>query len=281
MLSSTFRPSRLLFLALAALAGFALVRPDLLERLRGPGETLNPCDSPLAWHIRAVDARFGFTRQELEAAVEEAARVWEEAAGRRFFRHDTAASMAIDLVYDGRQEEYEWRRNREAELRTLTEQVESLGSLLERLDARVEDARIRHEQRATAATADAYRSAVDRYNLTAEEYNRVVSRHNAALERLQADGPTEYTAGDLQWDNRTLGGRVVSTERVLTVAVAGGYEELVVVLAHELGHALGLGHVAAPGALMAERYRQGDVALPVRLASGDRRALAELCGWEG
>lgn len=277
-MSSLSRALRLLLWILVPVVGFGLfVRPDLIHRALGPAETLDPCTSPLAWHIDAVDPRFGFTEAEIRRAVGEAASVWEDAAGTRLFRHDTAGSMAIRLVYDQRQQAYEERVNREADVAAMRVEVESLESLLQRLQERVETARREHERRATEGTAVAYRDAVDRYNQTVVRYNRAADRYNAALETARTDGPAEVTAGNLESNTRTLGGRVVSMDRVLTVAVAGGYEELVLVLTHELGHALGLGHVAEEGALMAERYRQRDVVAPARLTPADQRALKALC----
>ena len=272
------RSLRLALWALMAVVGFGFfVRPDLVHRALGPAETLDPCTSPLAWHIASVDPRFGFTETELQRAVEEAAHVWEDAAGRPLFRRDTVGSMAIHLVYDARQQTYDRIRDREMDVAALRAEVDALEEMLGRLEDRVAEARHRHERRATDASAAAYRSAVDRYNGTVVQYNQVADRYNAALQATRTDGPTEVTAGNLQSNTRTLGGRVVSMDRVLTVTVAGDYRELVMVLAHELGHALGLDHVAAEGALMAERYRDRAMARPLGLTETDRRALAEQC----
>ena len=272
------RSFRLVLTALLTVAALgALIRPDLVARLIGSTETLNPCEEPLAWHLRSIDPRFGFTEAELRSAVEDAAAVWNDAAATRLFRRDTAGGMAIDLVYDERQRELETRRDRAARIDELQAEVDRLQSLLVRTRERAEAAREAFEADPSPETQRPLRDRVDRFNEVVARYNAAVSRYNAAVEEVREEGPTRAQAGNLRAETRTLAGRVVSVDRVLTVAVAGDYGELVVVLAHELGHALGIGHVSDPDALMSEQYRRESIALPVRLTPADRRALAAAC----
>ena len=272
------RGFRLLIFALAALAALALAdRAGVAEWLAPGDESVDPCRSPLAWHIRSVDPRFGIPPEELRQAVREAAGVWEAAAGRPLFREDPAAGMAIDLVYDQRQQLAERRRASRATLDRLAARAAELESRLRLLEARAERAREAWEEDPSPAAADAYRRLLDQHNAAVDRYNTVVEEHNTAAERLRVELGGDLRAGDLQASSRTLNGRVVSVERVLTVALAGDNDELVVVLSHELGHALGLDHVPEPGALMAESYRQHEIARPVRLQPADMAALARRC----
>lgn len=276
------RSVRILGLGLVvALVLVCATRPDAVNRLTGPTEAVDPCRSPLAWHIRSADPRFGFTRAELQRAVEEAAGVWNRTAERQLFRHDTAGSMAIDLVYDERQRALEARRDREASLEALRAEAEQLEARLEGARVRAEQARATYERDPTEDRQRTLRERIERYNDVANRYNRTVARYNEALEAARVEGPVEARAGDLRSRTTIVGDRVVRIDRALSVALAGDYAELVAVLAHELGHALGLGHVSDPDALMAERYRRSDISLPVRLTQADRRALAELCDPDG
>jgi predicted Zn-dependent protease len=54
--------------------------------------------------------------------------------------------------------------------------------------------------------------------------------------------------------------------------------DLALVLAHELGHALGLGHIDDPSAVMHAVMGEQDLT-PLRLTPGDVHALRSVCGW--
>lgn len=264
----------LMIVFLAALAIYA-------ERARdAPSSTepLDPCEEPLAWRIGQVDPRFGLPHEELERAVREAAGIWEDAAGRPLFRSDTAG-MPINLVYDDRQESYERRRADAAELDQLEGAVDAERGRLETARSRVADAEAAHSRLRTRASLETLQSEVDRLNRAVGRYNAAVGRYNVAARAADSAGgaAAPVQAGDMSWETRTVNGRVVSIRRTLNIGLVGGYEELVLVLAHELGHALGLDHVAHPDAIMAAAYRHGRTPYPVRLHSADREAFTRQC----
>jgi hypothetical protein len=67
-------------------------------------------------------------------------------------------------------------------------------------------------------------------------------------------------------------------DRTIDVFHAGTYEDLVTVLAHELGHALGIAHLPDPDALMTETRHSGATGGMIELTEADRQALVEACG---
>ena len=103
----------------------------------------------------------------------------------------------------------------------------------------------------------------------ADDYRARVERYNEAVPAEPVEsGRYSYVPGE---------GRRIEVYR------AASYDELVVVLAHELGHALGIGHVDEAGAVMHATLHEGGLLKPGRdrpleLSAADRAALAAVCG---
>ena len=133
---------------------------------------------------------------------------------------------------------------------------QALHQELRRLDSEVVQRRSQYER---TGVRREYAEATERYNQIVE---RLQGRHSAVL-------LTETGNDGVQL-------RVVNRE--LTVFTFGSYEELVHLLAHELGHSLGLGHLYTQEALMHESYRHHDVTYPPRLHKADLVALNRACG---
>jgi hypothetical protein len=120
-------------------------------------------------------------------------------------------------------------RSLEEEKIYLNKQAQTLNSETASINATVEQLNILLRERNTAAAE---------YNKVAEEYNK---KYNSGLEFNQA----EYMKGQtrLLSPERSNGGQV-------NVYQFGNKRDLVLALAHEFGHALGMGHVSNPKSIM-------------------------------
>jgi len=270
---------------------------------------------PIGWRIGEIDPRFGLTEDEVRSAVERAVGLWEGAVARDLFAHDPAQGIPISLEYDHRQERRMERQRARADLDGLLERLEDakarlrsaeqdvearLASLRQRQDA-LNEATRRHNQRvrewnfrggappdvvqdineerrrlerqqstlrleessmrALQQQADRY---VEEHNALVEEYNALVNRYNEQFGEGWQEEAGRY---------ESMGGR--SGFRSITVFVAENLDHLALVLAHELGHALGIDHVEHdPSALMSPfTPHERDGGYVLRLTEADIAAL--------
>ena len=282
-----------------------------------------PCAVPLAWRIARVDEEFGISRDQARAAVQEAAWVWERAAGQPLFRHDSIDGFPIRIVYDGRQERARDRRRREMALDSavqrltldrdeLTLRSEQFALEKTRLDARVRNldrrvsehnAMVRRLNRQGGAPEDRAReiqAAGEALELQREELeeetrrlerevraldddrdrlDRRIRRHSRRAEEFaEAFPPTTSEWVVYREAIHGGGGEIVSVSREIRIYRFEDDADLVAVATHELGHALGLDHNAATGAVMSgERVRTGPTLGPTELDPTDVEAFAAVC----
>lgn len=281
------------------LAHYVLANPDILARLTKE----RACEEPITYAVRTVDPRFGVTREEAEVAVEEAAAVWNRERGL-LLASSTDAELFIDLVYDERQEaielgasineeqeQYQEMRAEIDSLRTrytaLKERYEAAVRAFEREVAAYEEEVARWNAQGGAPPAVYAQLAARKAELSSEQselgslaaqvesigrdINTRVASLNALVVRLNANAETF---------NETLGhdfdqGNYVHDDqgKRITIYTFERRDELVRVLAHEFGHALGIGHVEDPDSLM---YSY-NIGTEVSLSEEDRLALTEAC----
>jgi hypothetical protein len=318
------RTAKLLLTGLL-LVGVALAGRHVLRVLYPPDPHAHaPCAIPVHYALGEVDPGFGLDRLTAVAALAEAVSLWQAEGGTGLFVESAdPRAMQVELRFDERQQGAVERRSlrsrleldqsdlerEQATLRAWSDRIErnqaarerraeELRQRIERHEAAVarwnanpgagtepqrraleaEGAALRAEVAALERLTNELNADIDAYNRRAGEAQRRADQMRARVDRYNAtaaEDPVE--SGRYSYDPEH--GRQIEVYR------AASFDELVWVLAHELGHALGIGHVDEPGAIMHGMVHEGGDfepgrGRPVALAAADRAALRAVCGSE-
>ena len=240
-------------------------------------QNIRPCGHPIQYAIGGIDARFGVADATLANTAEAASAIWNAAAGKTVLAYDPKADLKINLIYDAR----EAAAKQGGQIARQQAEEDTARAALDALRAQYVAKETAYNQAVRAANArggampsetNAFAAQLASLNNLAvfvdgqvADYNARVAALNAEVARYNKNAGQTFREGEYISDS--AGQRIDVFEFV-------GDIQLERVLAHEFGHALGLGHNSDPTSVMFAKNESGNL---VPTAS-DLAALRAVCG---
>lgn len=273
------------------------------------------CAKPITYNIGAFDRRFGISHENFLKALALAEAIWEKPSGRDLFSYSPEkATLPINLIYDYRQETTSTLTDLGETLERTEETYNAMRATYLGLKVDYDKAKAAYESRVVAFNSanDAFAERVEAWNggsRTSKSEFEALGRAREALEREAAElkrlerelnrivdeinrmvGELNSLATELNLEveryntigasrGETFTGGVYyenSGKRGIDIFEFSNQDKLVRILAHELGHALGLEHHADPEGIM-YRLNKGENIAP---SATDLASLEALCGAE-
>ncbi len=270
-----------------------------------------PCQTPLQYTIGTLDPRFGITASEIKKDIKQASDIWGKPIGKTLFEYNPNGNLTINLVYDRRQQITQKENILETTINRTEQTADSVKQEYTSLQKSYQQAQQEYTAQqiqyqtnlqnynstvnywnSSGGVPDAERSALtveqndllDQQNLLEQKrqqanqfaeainalidkYNLLVDHVNSNVSAINNDGLTGTKFEEGEYISDASGKRI-------NIFQFQNQTYFIRVLAHELGHALQLGHNSNPQSIM----NPINISHSLALSPDDLQELKAECG---
>lgn len=306
---------KIILLIVLIFCGAVLIMGNLTELKNGAKVALKSanlmtvCDDTLYYSLGDIDPRFNASSEFILKSVKEAEDVWEEDLNKNVLEFKEGAEFKINFIFDERQEQAIEKNKLDSQLDKLEEVRSGISKEYEELENEYQNALSAYQK-----SVRDYEREIDEFNEEVEKWNKKGGAPKDEYEDLQEKQEAlEKMQKKLEAQRREVNAMVANlnelakesnaqinnyNEKVQTYQDKFGesnefnqgeyngtginiYQfhesaDLKLVLAHELGHALGVEHVENPSSIMYYLMEKQDLE-NIRLTNEDLGAIRNIC----